>query len=489
MLHKRNGRQAQQIARTTSSISAMSTLVTAGDEDLDTKVPLLIIGAGAAGLCAALTAKEVGADVVVVEREATPSGSTALSAGLIPAAGTRFQRAKGIHDSAKLLAADIAHKANGEVDLAVVDAIAEDSATLVEWLADTHDFPFDVIENFNYPGHSSLRMHGLPSRTGRELIDRLRAAAELNDIVILSRSVAERLLADREGRVRGVEIARPDGTREWIGCEALILACSGFGGNPDLVRCHIPEMAGAIYFGHPGNCGHAVMWGSELGAQLTHLGAYQGHGSVATPHNILISWAVVMQGGIQVNGDGRRFSDETRGYSEQAAEVLKQPNAVAWDVFDARIAAVARQFEDFQHAERTGAIVTADTVEDLAEAMHIPVAAFVADWNEAEKLKLAGGQDRFGRKFLADQLCKPPYHAVKVTGALFHTQGGLAVDPTGRVKRKDGTEFPNLFAAGGAATGVSGSTAAGYLSGNGLLTATVLGHLAGAAAARQVTKR
>jgi fumarate reductase flavoprotein subunit len=467
----------------------MSTVVTAGAEGPGTKVPLLIIGAGAAGLCAALSAKEAGVEVVVVEREATPSGSTALSAGLIPAAGTRFQRAKNIHDSAKSLAADITHKANGEVDPAVVEAIAGESALLIEWLADRHDFPFDVIDNFNYPGHSSLRMHGLPSRTGRELIDRLRAAAELNDIVILSRSVAERLLADAEGGVTGVEIARPDGAREWIGCDALILACSGFGGNPDLVRRHIPEMASAIYFGHPGNRGHAVVWGSELGAELAHLGAYQGHGSVATPHNILISWAVVMQGGIQVNREGRRFSDETHGYSEQAAEVLKQPGAVAWDVFDSRIAAVARQFEDFQQADRAGAVLTAGTVEQLAEAMHIPVAAFVADWKEVEALKLGGRQDRYGRKFLADQLCRPPYHAVKVTGALFHTQGGVAVDPTGRVKCKNGTGFPNLFAAGGAAAGVSGSTAAGYLSGNGLLTATVLGRLAGVAAARQVTKR
>jgi fumarate reductase flavoprotein subunit len=487
MLHKRNSRQAQH-DRQNNEQSVMSTVVAAGGEDLGTKVPLLIIGAGAAGLCAALTAKEAGVEVVVVEREATPSGSTALSAGLIPAAGTRFQLAKGIHDHAKLLAADIAHKANGEVDPAVVNAIAENSATLVEWLADRHGFPFDVIDNFNYPGHSSLRMHGLPSRTGRELIDRLRAAAELSDIVILNRSVAELLLADAEGQVLGVEIARPDGKRDRIGCDTLILACSGFGGNPDLVRRHIPEMASAIYFGHPGNRGHAVIWGGELGAQITQLGAYQGHGSVATPHNILISWAVVMQGGIQVNRDGCRFSDETRGYSEQAAEVLKQPEGIAWDVFDARIAAVARQFEDFRQAESAGAVLTADSVEDLADAMHIPVAAFVAAWKEADKLKLAGSQDRFGRKFLADQLCGPPYHAVRVTGALFHTQGGLAVDPTGRVKRKNATGFPNLFAAGGAATGISGSTAAGYLSGNGLLTATVLGHLAGQAAARQVTK-
>jgi fumarate reductase flavoprotein subunit len=118
--------------------------------------------------------------------------------------------------------------------------------------------------------------------------------------------------------------------------------------------------------------------------------------------------------------------------------------------------------------------------------MHVPPATLIAEWDEVERLKSTGGPDRYGRRFLAGQSCNPPYHAVKVTGALFHTQGGLAVDAEGRVKRKDGTNFPNLFAAGGAAAGVSGSTAAGYLSGNGLLTATVLGRSTGEAAARLI---
>jgi fumarate reductase flavoprotein subunit len=230
------------------------------------------------------------------------------------------------------------------------------------------------------------------------------------------------------------------------------------------------------------------MWGSTLGAQLAHLGAYQGHGSLATPHNILITWAVIMEGGIQVNREGRRFGDETCGYSEQAAAVLRQPGGFVWDIFDARIAAVARQFEDFREAERAGAVLGFDTVEDIAQTIHVPVANIVAEWHDVEKLKLVGGRDRYGRQFRTEQSYKPPYHAVKVTGALFHTQGGLAVDACGRVKRKDGAAFPNLFAAGGAAVGVSGSIAAGYLSGNGLLTATVLGNLAGRAAAEQLLK-
>ena len=465
----------------------MGTVVAATDEKFNMQVPLLIVGAGAAGLCAALAAKEAGVEPVVIERDAVPSGSTALSAGLIPAAGTRFQSAKGIVDNPQLFAADIQRKAKAKNDAVVVDAVAQGAASLIEWLADRYGFPFEVIDNFNYPGHSAMRMHGLPTRTGLELINRLRAAAEANDITILTEATADRLLVDDDGRIGGVELLRQDGGREIIGCKALILSCNGYGGNPALVRELIPEMVDALYFGHPGNQGDAVTWGRALGAQLAQLGAYQGHGSVATPHNILITWAVIMQGGIQVNAEGRRFCDESRGYSEQAADVLRQPNGLAWNVFDDRIAAVARQFEDFRSAEQNGAVLRADSIEQLAALMRIPAAAFMSEWNEVENLKARGAQDRFGRAFAPEQRCVAPFHAVKVTGALFHTQGGLAVDSDGRVKRKDGTRFPNLFAAGGAAAGVSGSIAAGYLSGNGLLTATVLGQLAGKAAAKQIS--
>jgi fumarate reductase flavoprotein subunit len=196
-----------------------------------------------------------------------------------------------------------------------------------------------------------------------------------------------------------------------------------------------------------------------------------------------------MEGGFQVNAQGRRFCDETCGYSEQAAAVLRQPGGIAWDIFDARIAAVARQFEDFQAAERAGAMLVADSVDELAARIRLPAEIFAEEWRNVEILKTRGGVDRYGRHFSAAQKLLPPFFAVKVTGALFHSQGGLAVGTTARVERKDGSLFPNLFAAGGAAVGISGSTAAGYLSGNGLLTATVLGRLAGESAAALVSHR
>jgi fumarate reductase flavoprotein subunit len=454
-------------------------LQSSDDVDFDSEVPLLIIGAGAAGLCAALAASEAGVEPVVIERDAVPSGSTALSAGLIPAAGTRFQAARGIADTAATFAADIARKAHGEADAKLVQAVARGAGALVEWLSDSYAMPFEVITDFNYPGHSAHRMHGLPSRTGAELIDRLRSAAEAREIPILAGRVAETLFADEDGFVEGVEVVARDGTREAIGCAALVLACNGYGGNPELVRRHIPEMADALYFGHPGNQGDAVRWGEALGARLAHLTGYQGHGSVATPHNILISWAAIMEGGFQVNAQGRRFHDEALGYSEAAAAVLRQPGGIAFNIFDARIAGVARQFEDFRNAEKAGALVTADTLDALAARIGVPPDALRA---ESDAIVL-GTPDRFGRTI--GKRLVAPFCAIKVTGALFHTQGGLAIDARARVLARNGKPFPNLFAAGGAAVGVSGSQASGYLSGNGLLTATVFGRIAGESAAQR----
>jgi fumarate reductase flavoprotein subunit len=453
------------------------------DREFEFSVPLVIIGGGAAGLVAALSAKAEGIDPLVLERDAVPRGSTALSAGLIPAPGTRWQKTAGVGDTPEAFAADILHKADDEPDPDLVRLVTETIGPTLEWLSDAHGLPFSLVDNFRYPGHSQLRMHGLPSRSGEELIDRLRAACEQASIDILTDAHVDTLIASAGGKIRGVGLERPDGSREEIGCDALILACNGYGGNPALVAEHIPAMREATYFGHTGNQGDALLWGDALGAATRHLGGHQGHGSVAYPVGVLISWATIMEGGFQVNAEGRRFSNEAKGYSEQAANVLSQPDGIAWTVFDGRIAGIARQFEDFRQAEQAKAIIEAGTVEELAAKMQVDPAALSATLDAVEASKGQGQADPLGRDFAGVPPLSAPYRAVKVTGALFHTQGGLAVDDHARVVRKDGSVIANLFAAGGAACGVSGSGASGYLSGNGLLTAVALGRLSGISAA------
>lgn len=461
----------------------MARVVFAHAAGFDVRIPVVIVGAGAAGLVAALSAAEAGAEAVVLERDPVPRGSTALSAGLIPAAGTRWQREREIDDDHQRFAGDLRQKAKGLADSEITELVAATAGPAIEWLADAHGLPFSLVADFDYPGHSARRMHGLPSRSGAELVDRLRAAVEAEGIPILTNRHVTTLHVDGEGNILGVAARLPDGTEERVGCGALVLACNGYGANKALVARHIPELADALYFGHPGNQGDAVLWGEALGAGIADMSGHQGHGSVAHPHNILITWATMMEGGFQVNVEGKRFSDETQGYSEQAAVVLAQRDGIAFSIFDARIAAIARQFDDFRHAEATGAVLTAVTPDALAAVMKVPAENFVATFTETENLKRSGARDRFGRNWSFVAPLSPPFHAVRVTGALFHTQGGLEIDASARVKRADGTVFPNLYAAGGAARGVSGPHASGYLSGNGLLTAISLGRVAGRNAA------
>lgn len=461
----------------------MSRVLPASGVDFPGDVPVLVIGGGACGLVAALAAHDAGSEVLVLERDPSPCGSTAMSSGMIPAAGTALQAARGVADTPAIMAADIQSKAHGENDPAMVEAICAASGPTVDWLVQQHQVPLTLVEGFLYPGHSRPRMHAPASRSGADLIAGLLAAANAAGIDVVCDATVTTLFADADGRVRGVELQRPDGATERIGCGALVLACSGFGGNPELLARHIPELKGAMYYGHTGNRGDALLWGEVLGAATRHLAAYQGHGSLAMPHAILISWALMMEGGFQVNAKGERFSCEHDGYSEQAMRVIAQPGGIAWNIYDERLHQLGLEFEDYRDALKVDAIRSAANIELLAELCGLPLSTLAATLAETQKLAAGQGRDRFGRDFTHRPALAAPFYAVKVTGALFHTQGGLRVDTDARVLRDDGTPLPNLLAGGGAACGLSGRGRDGYLSGNGLLMATVLGAKAGRMAA------
>ena len=429
------------------------------------QVPVAIVGAGACGLTAALMLRDAGIDCVLLERDARSQGSTALSSGFIPAAGTLVQRAAGVHDdSPARFAADIQGKAKGTAAPHLVAAYVEAIGPAIDALGERHGLAFELLDGFLYPGHGVRRMHTLPRRTGAALVAALEAAALRAGATLLCDARVCEIWCDADDRVLGVGYARPDGAVEYLACDALLLACNGFGGNAAMVRELLPEMRDAIFAGHVGNDGSAIVWGRALGAGLADLGGYQGHGGWAIPQGALISWALMMQGGIQVNARGARFHDETGGYSEASVAVLAQPGGIAWIVIDDRLLALGRSFPDFVAAEAAGAVRHAADLQTLAG--------------------LIGCEMHTLGTTLAGTRLAAPYHAIKVTGALFHTQGGLDIDAHCRVLREaDGRSFPNLLAAGGAARGVSGNAVWGYLSGNGLLSAVAGGFIAARTAA------
>ena len=444
----------------------------------DARAQVIVIGAGACGLTAALAAWDRPREVVVLERDRTPSGSTSLSSGFVPAAPTRYQNTLGIEDTAELFLRDIERKTKGGGDMDLARLVVDASAETLEWLDDRHGLEWTVLDDFLYPGHTRHRMHAVPEKTGAALMARLLGAIEREDVTVVTDRHVTGLYADGD-RVCGVRATRPDGEHDTISCNSVILACNGYSGNPELVRKHIPDMSDALYFGHAGNQGDAVLWGRKLGAATRHLSGYQGHGSVAHPHGILVTWALMMEGGIQVNADGLRFSNEHEGYSEQASAVLNQPGGVAWNIYDARLHELGQTFDDYQSAIGAGAVKKAASIEELAVACNLPVDALAATVETVRGLAASGARDDFGRAFSAEHKLEGPWCAVKVTGALFHTQGGLVVDHMARVVSEKGAPIEGLYAGGGAACGVSGPSPWGYLSGNGLLTAMTLGHIAG----------
>ena len=429
-------------------------------------VPVAIVGAGACGLTAAIALRDAGVACLMLERDARPRGSTALSSGFVPAAGTRVQAGQGIADTTSRFAADIHAKTHGTAAPHLVAAYTDAAAPALDRLGD-HGLAFSVLDTFLYPGHSVHRMHTLAQRTGAALVDALAGAAARAGADLLCNAQVTQLWVDAAlpaHRVLGLGFLRPDGALEHVACCALLLACNGFGGNPAMVAELLPAMRSALYAGHVGNDGSAIAWGRALGARLADLGGYQGHGSWVVPQGALMTWAVMMEGGMQLNALGQRFHDETAGYSEASVQVLAQPGGVAWNVFDERQLALARDFPDFCEAEAAGAVRRADNAAALAALIGCPVEGLAPELGRLSQ----------------------PYYAVRVTGALFHTQGGLDIDAQCRVLHTDGHAFPNLWAAGGAARSVSGNAVWGYLSGNGLLSAVAGGWIAAHSMSRQL---
>ncbi len=439
-------------------------------------VDLVVAGAGG-GLVAAARAAELGLSVLVVEasRHFLQGNNTAMSTAMIPGAGSRWQADGGIDDSPDIFVEDIVRKTKGQADTELAQALAGVSARLVTWLSDRIGLPLSLVTDFPYPGHSRFRCHTVPNRTGQTLLDALvRHVYDQQSVTVLNPARLTEVHVD--GRVEAVTVTYPDGSRERVSTGALLLATSGFGANAELVRQHIPEIAAAEYHGSNEATGDALRLGLDLGADAAFLDAYQGHAALS-PAGTLVGWATVMHGGFLVNDAGQRFGDETVGYSEYAREVIRQPGGQAVLVFDQRVHDACLVFEDFRETVSSGSLRWAESTAELADLVRVDSAGLAETFAVAERAARGQQADPFGRMYWEAPLA-PPYAAVRVHPALFHTQGGLRVDAHARVLVASGDFIEGLYASGGAAMSISGHGPGGYLAGNGLLSALGLALLA-----------
>jgi fumarate reductase flavoprotein subunit len=444
----------------------------------DERPDLVVAGAGG-GLVAALRAAQLGLDVLVVEASEhyRQGNNTSMSTAMIPGAGSRWQREAGIEDSPELFLADVRKKTRGQADEALALALGTVSARLVEWLADDLDLPLQLVTDFHYPGHSVDRCHTVEGRHGSVLLRHLVGKVRESDRITML--VPARLIdVELEGPSGCTAvIEEADGTTIRVDTGAVLLATNGYGADRGMVQTHLPEIAAAVYHGSEASRGDALRIGGHLGAESAFLDAYQGHAALAKRGATLVGWSTIMRGGMMVNLSGQRFGDETTGYSEYAAQLAAQDGAEGWLVFDKRIHDDSLVFTDFQQTVESGALVWGETLTELAAAMAVDAEVLQEEADGLAAVSTGNGSDRFGRTSVEAAL-SPPFVAVRVVPALFHTQGGLVVDGHARVLRPDRTPIPGLYASGGAAEGISGHGAAGYLAGNGLLPALGLAFLA-----------
>ena len=462
----------------------MSSEHNSGKWSFDTDV--VVVGSGGCGLSAAIAAGQGGAEVLLLEKQKQPLSNTARSGGMIPAAGTRLQAEAGILETPEEFSEDIFRKNGHTSDPEMTLHLAHISKDLIEWLIDEVGVDLVFSHDFKYPGHSEFRMHVPPNRTGAALVlDLRRAADDHPNIEIFTDAPGVGLILNKDGAVIGIDVQR-GANRERVKAKKVILACNGFAGNPEMVLKYCPEISDALYFGGEGNTGDGIIWGLEAGAEVAFMDAFQAHASVAVPHNILVTYALIMEGGIQVNQRGERFGNESAGYSKHALAVISQPDHVAWDIYDKRLHQLGLKFEDYRDAIEAGAIKDAQTIPELADVLGIDQQGLQTTFDQYQSAARGESEDSFDRPDCS--ILEAPFYGAKVTGALFHTQGGLKVDKNARVLKPDGTPIPNLYAGGGVAAGISGHGAGGYLSGNGLLTALGYGMLAGRHAALAISE-
>jgi fumarate reductase flavoprotein subunit len=268
------------------------------------------------------------------------------------------------------------------------------------------------------------------------------------------------------------------------------MATCGFGANRDMVARHMPELAAALYHGHEGNRGAGIELGARLGGALADMGSYQGYGMLTQPQGIALPPGQIVEGGILINARGERFVDEIKDIAGMIHPVLAQPDGFAWAIYDEEIESRCAYMPETQQLMALGAAKKAANIGELAASLAVPVETLAAVLADTENAHGVGGADQLGRVWSDDRRPpKAPFRAVRVKGALFHTQGGLQIDRHARVLRQDGSALPNLFAGGGAARGLSGPSFWGYLPAMGLCAAVTFGRLAGTTAARLAAPR
>ncbi|KAB0671995.1 flavocytochrome c [Oryzomonas sagensis] len=443
---------------------------------------VIIIGAGATGLTAAITAHDAGAKVVVLEKQPITGGNSMLAAGGMNAAGTSFQKAKGIADSVELMYQDTMKGGHNINDPELARILATNSAASVDWLS---SIGADMSDVGRMGGASVARTHrpNGGSAVGAHVIDVLRRNAAYRNIDIRVNSKAVKLIEDKQGRVVAVQVEGKHSGLYTIKAKSVVLTTGGFSANPEKVAYYRPDYKGMTTSNQPGATGDGIDLGVGAGGELKDMKEIQIHPTVAAGSRILITEAVRGNGAILVNHDGKRFVNELTTRDKASAAILAQNGKSAFLVFDEGIRKSLKQIDGYFHLQL---VKESATIQELATAIKVPADALdatVAAYNKAYDGK---NDPDFKRPDIPRPLRTAKYYAIEVKPGVHYTMGGLKVNAAAQVIAKNGTPIPGFYAAGEGTGGVHG---ANRLGGNSISQTITFGRIAGVNAAKQAIEK
>ena len=501
--------------------TAVENNATAEDSTVDADV--VVVGAGGAGMTAAITAAAEGKTVVILESQSMVGGNSVRATGGMNAGKTVYQdenefgesagvektlktaaekyadnetitalaktvseqwaayqaNPTGYFDSVELMELDTMIGGKGINDPELVETLCENSADAIDWL-DEHGITLHNVSSFG--GASVKRIHrpvnaeGKTVSVGSYMIPLLQENCEKAGVKMMLDTTATEILTDANGAAVGVKATGASGETVTVNAKAVILASGGFGANLDMVVKYKPELKGFMTTNAPGIQGQGIEMAQAIGAATVDMDQIQIHPTVEANTAALITEGLRGDGAILINEEGQRFIDEVGTRDVVSAAEIAQTGSYSWLVVDQAMADASSVIQGYI---KKGYTVTGATYEELGKAMGVDAAAFAETMEKWNGYVEAKNDPDFGRTSFANPLNTAPYYAVKVTAGVHHTMGGLKINANTEVLNEKGEVIPGLFAAGEVTGGVHG---ANRLGGNAVADFTVFGRIAGAAA-------
>ena len=495
-------------------------------KDIEETVDVVVVGAGGAGMTAAITATDAGKKVIVVESQPIAGGNSVRSTGGMNAAKTPYQdknefkeaagvektlataaekfadnetitalaatvksqwdayqaNPQGYFDSVELMELDTLIGGKGKNNPELVKTLAENSAAAIEWLA---SIGAEVKNVGAFGGASVKRIHrpvnadGKVTAVGAYIVPILEKNLQDRNVQFLFDTTANEIIM-KDGKAVGIKGTGKDGHKVTINAKSVVIATGGFGANAEMVEKYKPELKGFATTNAEGAQGQGIDMATAVGAATVDMDQIQIHPTVHIEEDgnaHLITEGLRGDGAILVNAEGKRFYDEVSTRDKVSAAIIEQTDKSAWLIVDQTMVDKSAVIAGYI---KSGYTVTGATYEELAKAMGVDEATFTSTmntWNQAVEAK---SDAEFGRTSFANPLTTAPYYAIKITPAVHHTMGGIVINPKAEVLNEKGEAISGLYAAGEVTGGVHG---ANRLGGNAVADFVVFGRISGQSAA------